>query len=126
MKCRNKYCDQVFFLPVSSSDGATQHRLVGPDVGGPAAPAGGGRSGGGGGRHRAQHAAAETQEQHLVSRLGRDGLTSGSINDIHPLKRLLQLKLRLQPHKRYGVLAAYQSGYLSVLKRADVRVHMPE
>lgn len=52
---------------VRSSDGATQHWLVGPNVGGPAAAAGGGRSGGGGGRHRAQHAAAETQEQHLVS-----------------------------------------------------------
>lgn len=52
---------------VFSLDGGTQHWLVGPDVGGPATPAGGGRSGGGGGRHWAQHAAAETQEQHLVS-----------------------------------------------------------
>lgn len=60
---------------VSSSDGGTQHWLVGPDVGGPAAPAGrslpagGGQSGGGGGRHGAQHAVTKTQEQHLVSRL---------------------------------------------------------
>lgn len=64
------------FLPPSLSDAAPQRTLVGPevdpDVGGPAAPAGrcpaarGGWPGVWGGRHGAQHAAAETQEQHLV------------------------------------------------------------
>ena len=58
---------------VCVSDGGSQDWLVGPDVGGPAAPAGRslparrGRPGGERGRHGAQHAAAETQRKHLVS-----------------------------------------------------------
>lgn len=51
------------FLP----DGGDQHWLVGPDVRGPATPAGGWRPGGGGRGDGAEHAAAEAEEQHLVS-----------------------------------------------------------
>lgn len=62
---------QVFVL----SDVGSQHRLVGPDVRGPAAPAGRRlpqgqvRPGAGGGRHRAQHFAAKAEQQHLVSHI---------------------------------------------------------
>ena len=65
-------------LCVFFSDGGAQHYLAAPNVGGgaEAPPAGGPRSGGGGGQHGAQHAAAKTQEQHLVSRIKRVSISA--------------------------------------------------
>nr|XP_061822925.1 DNA-binding protein RFX5-like isoform X1 [Nerophis lumbriciformis] len=63
----NEWSRAGFWYP----DGACEHWLAFPHVGGATSPewrclpAGGGRSGGGGGRDGAQHAVAEAQDQHL-------------------------------------------------------------